>query len=179
MGRSAGPGPLRAPALVRQMLDEGGHAVETLADGQICLRTVIQLDGDVLTFVRPDKLTDAALHDRHFERVAAVLAELKLLGTGLSKVLRGLMWLGPVAEVALLTREAVGEGEFHWGQALWQGGYGMGPALLTAGGLATRLYLRRKLIRSFRAGMRRTVRDTVRGGVKAAARRFAARLKGG
>lgn len=166
---------LRAPALLRAMLDEGGHAVETKADGRVRLRTLIQLDGDVMTFVHPDSLGDAALLDRHFERVATVLAELRLVGTRLSHVLRGLMWLGPVSEVALLTREALGDGEFHWGEALWQGGYGVGPALLTAGSVAARLYLRDRLKRRFRKGLRRTVR----GGVKAGLRRLAARFTGG
>ena len=50
---------LRAPALLRSMVDEGGHAVQTEHAGRVCARTVIQLDGDVITFVDPAHLDDA------------------------------------------------------------------------------------------------------------------------
>lgn len=166
---------LRAPALLRSMVDEGGHAVQTEHAGRICARTLIQLDGDVLTFIDPAHLDDEALLERHFERVAAVVAELKLVGSNLAKGLQVLMWAGPVSEVAMLTRSALADGAFSWGEALWQGGYGVGPALLTATGVGVRLYVRRKLKRGIRKGVRKTLRH----GAKAAARRVAAAFKGG
>ena len=52
----------------------GGTAVETCIDGSIALRTVVQLDGDVLTFVLPSASTNESIYKKHWESVEDTLA---------------------------------------------------------------------------------------------------------
>ena len=79
---SAVLGVLPAKDLIQQALQEGGITIETKDDaGQLVLRTVLQLDGDVLFWAtKPAVQSDEScvqLAERHWERVFAHLTELE------------------------------------------------------------------------------------------------------
>ena len=51
-----------------------GTIVETCINDRAVLRTIVQLDGDVMTFVVPVAVTDDAIHARHWKEVRKQLA---------------------------------------------------------------------------------------------------------
>ncbi len=143
---------------LRSMADDGGRLVVTPASGPTQARTLIQLDGDILTFFTPEAIDDPALVAAHFDRVAAAITELGLLGTRLAKALQALTWSGPVLQAWLLAKDAIGDEPFSLGDALWQGGWGLLPASLSAAGLTLRAQARGTLKRKIRGRVKRSVK---------------------
>ncbi len=78
---------------------DGGLEVTSRSGGQVMLRSLIQLDGDILTFVSPDLPRDAVLAKAHFRRVGRSLADLI---AGLNRLLATLVAL-PAGAVMLAT----------------------------------------------------------------------------
>ncbi len=101
---------LGADALFRAAAD-GGLVVATSRGGAVMLRSVIQLDGDIITFVREDLPRDAALAAAHFERVGRSLKELI---ASVNRLLAGLIALPTGVLVAATLPDALAGEAAAW-----------------------------------------------------------------
>lgn len=86
---------------------DGGLAVETQSRGRLMLQSVIQLDGDIVTFVAADLPRDTALAKAHFKRVQI---KLRSLIASINKLLASLIAL-PTALVIGATLPPAIEGD--------------------------------------------------------------------
>ena len=83
------------------LIATAGLRVDSIVDGKVAMRTLVQLDGDVLTFVRPrnDGVGPAQkIGERHWNEVQD---KLKRVSTQLNWVIRSLTW-GMAAIVFLI-----------------------------------------------------------------------------
>ncbi|MEQ8654493.1 MAG: hypothetical protein RIC87_18640 [Kiloniellales bacterium] len=86
---------------------DGGLAVETRSKDRLMLQSVIQLDGDIVTFVVADLPPETTLAKAHFQRVEA---KLRTLIGSVNKLLATLIAL-PTAVIVGTTLPAAIEGE--------------------------------------------------------------------
>ena len=129
----------------------GGLCVETpAAPGEALLaKTLIQADGDVITWWRTDLGAEAyTRHRRAVERAVVGLLPFRRSW----RLLGWLRWLGVGSELALIGLELLRDGgRDGLGELLWQAGWLPGAAFITAIGVGGRWLIRRALGRAFAA----------------------------
>jgi hypothetical protein len=116
---------------------------EHLSGETMYARTLIQLDGDVVTAVTTEAAADATLVAAHFDAVTQILHEFRQFLVMLQRYPRLLLYgaLGcQVLPMVLHGLQSIGASD--WTSLIWQGGYS-----LSALGLLSSHYLRRWLFR--------------------------------
>ena len=94
-----------------------GTTVDSYADEKLVLRTVIQLDGDIMTFVMPLEPSSQIIHNKHWKRVGNRLAT---ISNQLNGMVRLVTW--PIGLSFFVITAAFTFREFSphtWGKGDW------------------------------------------------------------
>ena len=94
-----------------------GTTVDSYVDGKLVLRTIIQLDGDIMTFVAPLEPSGQIIHNKHWKRVECRLAT---ISDQLNGMVRLVTWPIGLAFFVIMAVCTLREFSSHtWGTANW------------------------------------------------------------
>lgn len=97
-----------------------GLRVDSIVDGKVVMRTLVQLDGDVFTFVTPGNAIAAPARETSEQHWKEVQCKLKRVSAQLNRVVRSLTWGTAVVVFVIIALSTLRDVSPHsWDAKLW------------------------------------------------------------
>ena len=97
-----------------------GLRVDSIVDGKVVMRTIVQLDGDVFTFVTPCNAIAAPARETSEQHWKEVQCKLKRVSAQLNRVIRSLTWGTAVVVFVIIAFSTLRDvSPYSWDAKMW------------------------------------------------------------
>ena len=102
------------------LIATAGLRVDSIVDGKVTMRTLVQLDGDVLIFVRPGNAVAGPTREISEQHWKEVQCKLKRVSAQLNWVIRSLTWGTAVVVLVIIALSTLRDVSLHsWDAKMW------------------------------------------------------------